>query len=79
MIGKYYKPLSTFTIEGNTFKKGIDYQLISVEEEEKFKLYIFITGNQTLLFGDYDDDFEEIFKLSTEERVKIINTLLYED
>ena len=78
--GEYYRPLSTFRVEDNTFKKGIDYQLVSIEMNEEFTLFVFIDDKQeSLLFGDYEDNFNDRFKLSREERVKLINTILYED
>jgi hypothetical protein len=79
-INKYYRSLSTFDVEDNTFKKGIDYQLVDVSREEGFNLYFLKNPfGKILIFGDLEFNFEENFRLIEEERVRLINTLLYED
>jgi hypothetical protein len=85
-IKEYYKSLSTFCLESNKFKEGVNYLLKDVIDEGIFKLYTFIelddykipVSGELLMFGDYDSTFSSFFINLKDDRIRNINKLLYE-
>lgn len=79
MIGKYFRPKKNFKCEEFIFNRYNEYKLVDIMDVGSYTLYLFEGGN---IYGEYDngiEKFRDIFSTIQEDRIKIVNKLLYED
>ena len=73
-IGGKYKCEKSFLSEETLFEKNKEYVLIDLVEEESFTLYIF---NNSHLFGDFDNDFNNHFISIDRERIRNLQKVVF--
>lgn len=72
--GYTYRCQRSFLSEDMLFEKDKEYILKDIINEELFTLYVF-EGN--ILFGDFDNDFNEYFISAERERVRNLQKVIF--
>lgn len=79
LIGKKFIPKKTFSLDNTIFYSDVLYELVDYEEGEVYNLYFFESDKEKCIFAEQKPNwfFGDYFTTLDQNRVKLINTVLY--